>query len=249
MSESDSSTPFGPGFVAACIVIAAILACGVILLVAPDPSDATASRGESSQATAAVPATPTDRCPTAGSTNCSAGCSLPAGDQVVPAVAPAVDGWEVSRRVVVPRSGVFGPGVTDADGFRRCFAHSPTGAIFAAYNVVAALADQSQVTATARKLMLPGPETDALLRTVAREKPSGDSEPTQLAGYRVVAADRDQVTVMLAVPVEAQYMSLTLTMVWHDHDWRLRPPPSGEAVGAPFVQVRNLTDFVKWSGL
>ncbi|WP_405063295.1 hypothetical protein OG474_17110 [Kribbella sp. NBC_01505] len=155
----------------------------------------------------------------------------------------------MSRRVVVPRSAVFGPGVVDSDGFRRCFAQSPTGAVFAAYNVLAALADQTKVSATVRKLMLPGPDTDALLSVVATEKPSTGTAATQLAGYRVLAANREQVTVMLAVPVETQYTSLTVTMVWYDGDWRLQPPPPGEAVGAPFVQVRSLGDFVKWGGL
>ncbi|TDD49075.1 hypothetical protein E1263_32520 [Kribbella antibiotica] len=174
---------------------------------------------------------------------------MPAGDQALPATAPVADGWDLSRRVAVPRSAAFGPGVVDRDGFRHCFAQSPTGAVFAAYNVLAALADQTKAAATARKLLLPGTATDALLRELAKETPSAGSEPTQLAGYRILAANRDQVTVMLAVPVEAQYMSLTVTMVWHDHDWRLQPPPPGDAVGAPFVQVRSLADFVKWSGL
>jgi hypothetical protein len=236
MSENDSGTGFGPGFVAACIVVAAVVACGVVLLVT-DSRTAPATP-------APVQAVQQSTVPPVG----HGGCSLPAGDQGIPSTAPAADGWEVSRRVVVPRSAAFGPGATDSDGFRRCFAHSPTGAVFAAYNVLAALADQTKVAATARKVMVPGPETDALLRDSAGEEPT-DSEPTQLAGYRVLAANRDQVTVMLAVPVEQQYMSLTVTLVWHDHDWRLQPPPPGDAVGAPFVQLRGLADFVKWSGL
>ncbi|MFF1819063.1 hypothetical protein ACFVWG_17310 [Kribbella sp. NPDC058245] len=244
MSENESTTGFGPGFIAACIVIAAVVACGVILLVS---GDATESQAAPAPPPAPAPATPSQV--VQQSTSPAAGCSLAAGDQGLPSTAPAADSWEVSRRVVVPRSAVFGPAATDSDGFRRCFAHSPTGAVFAAYNVLAALADQTKVAATARKLMVPGPETDAMLRDLAKEKPSTDSEPTQLAGYRVLAANRDQVTVMLAVPVEQQWVSLTVTMVWHDHDWRLQPPPPGDAVGAPFVQVRSLADFVKWSGL
>ncbi|GAB3940816.1 hypothetical protein GCM10029976_059090 [Kribbella albertanoniae] len=237
MSENESTTPFGAGFVAACIVIAAVITCGLVVLFA-----GTADSPKTSLVATAPAATPDP-------TTSRSTCSLPAGDQGVPAVAPAVDGWEVSRRVVVPRSTAFGPGVVDSDGFRRCFAHSPTGAVFAAYNVLAALGDQTKATATARKLMLPGPDTDELLRTTAKETSATTSEPTQLAGYRVLAASRDQVTVTVAVPVETQYMSLTVTMVWHDHDWRLQPPPSGAAIGAPFAQVRNLADFVKWSGL
>ncbi|GAA1709776.1 hypothetical protein GCM10009745_67130 [Kribbella yunnanensis] len=292
MSDHESTTPFGPGFVAASIVIAAIVICGLIVLVAGGSNTpagthlsnpAAPAAGGGSEPVGAPAATPDTTCPAApgsasgdnrgsasddragsgaassgggGSAGCvpssrsaRSGCSLSGGDQGVPVVAPAVDGWEVSRRVVVPRSTAFGPGVVDSDGFRRCFAHSPTGAVFAAYNVLAALGDQTKATATARKLMLPGPETDELLRATAKETSSTNTAQTQLAGYRVLAANRDQVTVTLAVPVETQYMSLTVTMVWHDHDWRLQPPPSGAAIGAPFAQVRNLADFVKWSGL
>ena len=68
-----------------------------------------------------------------------------------------MDGWEVSRRVVVPRSAAYGPASSDPDGFRRCFAHSPTGAVYAAYNAIAATADQRRSIATVGKLMLPGP--------------------------------------------------------------------------------------------
>ena len=249
MSDDKSSTPFGPGFVAACIVVAAVVICGIVLLVV-DPAAPASTNLANPAAAAAGDArgTATSRA-TPDKTSSRSSCSLPAGDQVVPATSPAVDGWEVSRRVVVPRSTTFGPAATDPDGFRRCFAHSPTGAVFAAYNVLAALGDPTKLTATARKLMVPGPDTDELLRQAAKESRSTASEATQLAGYRVLAANRDQVTLMLAVPVEAQYMSHTLTMVWHDNDWRLQPPPSGAAVGAPFAQVRNLADFVKWSGL
>jgi hypothetical protein len=54
---------------------------------------------------------------------------------------------------------------------------------------------------------------------------------------------------MLATSVNTAYMSLTLTLVWHDGDWRLQPPAAGEPVGAPFAQHRDLSDFVAWSGV
>ena len=142
-----------------------------------------------------------------------------------------------------------GPAKTDADGFRHCFAQSPTGAVFAAYNAVAALADQRQAIPTVQKLMLPGPGTDALIRELRKAEPSTSSAVTQLAGYRILDADQDRATIMLALPVESAYMSITLTLAWHHNDWHLQPPPPGEPVGAPFAQHRNLNDFVAWSGV
>ncbi|MGW6281998.1 hypothetical protein [Kribbella sp. NPDC055071] len=278
MSENDDTkSPFGPGFVAACIVVGAVLVCGILLLVGgsgdSDASGGTTSSSArvdpgASQGSAASPgsgmAQPSGASnpaePVAGATTGSpagsqagskggAGCGPADGDQTVPAKAPAVDGWEVSRRVVVPRSTAFGPAKTDADGFRRCFAHSPTGALFAAYNAVAALADQRQTVATAQKLMLPGPNTDSLIRVLRAEPPTADSETVQLAGFRILDAGHDRATIMLATPVQTEYMSLTLTLVWYGDDWRVQSPTPGGAVGDPYTQHRDLSDFVAWSGV
>ncbi len=265
MNENKDQSPFGRGFIAACIVIGAVLLCGALVLITGLTSSGTtqvASTSEPAQTIstpqpATPPAEPGPAEPgpaesgrlTAGPVATGGGCALPAGDQTIPTKAPAADGWEVSRRVVVPRSSTTGPAETDADGFRHCFAQSPTGAVFAAYNAVAALADQRQAIPTVQKLMLPGPGTDALIRELRKEEPSTSSAVTQLAGYRVLDADQDRATIMLALPVESAYMSITLTLAWHHNDWRLQPPPPGEPVGTPFAQHKNLNDFVAWSGV
>jgi hypothetical protein len=251
MTETDDQNPYGRGFVAACIVIGAILLCGGVLVIAGLTDSASAPASASVATIPAAPAgtpepvglaTPAP----AGTTN---GCGLPDGDQAVPTSAPAADGWEVNRRVVVPRSTTYGPAKVDADGFRRCFAHSPGGAVFAAYNAIAAMADQRRTVATVTKLMLPGPATDALLRELRSESVDEDSDPSQLAGYRVIDASRDRVTMALAMPVESAYVSATLTLVWHDGDWRVAPPQPGEAVGTPYSQHPDLDGFVAWSGV
>jgi hypothetical protein len=255
MNENEDQSPFGRGFIAACIVIGAVLLCGALLLITgltSDPSDASAgttqvaNTSEPAQTTSAArPAIPAaESSPVAGSV-----CALPAGDQTIPSKPPSVDGWEVSRRVVVPRSTANGPAKTDPDGFRHCFAQSPSGAVFAAYSAVAALADQRQAIPTVQKLMLPGPNTDALIRELRKDEPSTSAAVSQLAGYRVLDAGQDRATIMLALSVESAYMSITLTLVWHHDDWQLQPPPPGEPVGSPFAQHRNLNDFVAWSGV
>ncbi|MEU4192609.1 hypothetical protein AB0E69_11955 [Kribbella sp. NPDC026611] len=278
-NTNEAQSPYGPGFIAACIVVGAVLLCGAVLLI----SNLTSAGGAAAQAQTGVdagtaagggaaggaavgtgtaaetgsPATPVNPTGPTGSTGSTgsrrpgggAGCGLPGGDQAVPTKAPVVDGWDVSRRVVVPRSATYGPTRTDSDGFRRCFAHSPTGAVYAAYSALAALADADKQVATARKLMLPGPDTEALIREVQEDPSNSGYAAPQPGGYRVVDAGPDRVTVMLAVPVETAYMSLTLTLVWHDDDWRLQPPARGEAVGAPFSQHKDLSDFVPWSGV
>ena len=265
MSDNEDQSPFGRGFVAACIVIGAILACGGLLIITGLTSDASSTPTPASLPApagidpASEPAAPAG---TAGSATPGSGdpagdsgrdgasrCRLPDGDQAIPGSAPAVDGWEVTRRVVVPRSAAYGPAKVDADGFRRCFAHSPTGAVFAAYNAIGAIADQRKAVATAGKLMLPGRDTDALIRELRSEPVSDSSDSAQPVAYRVLDASRDRATVMLAMPVETAFVSATLTLAWYDGDWRVVPPPAGEAVGAPFAQRRDLDGFVAWSGI
>jgi hypothetical protein len=266
--DKDEQSPYGAGFVAACIVVGAVLICGIVIIFAGGGSSTHASAAAQEPVDAAsvqptdepasAPATPGSgpaQTNSNNSTNSSGGerrtgsCDLPAGDQAVPAEAPAVDGWEVSRRVVVPRSLTYGPGTTDPDGFRHCFAHSPTGAVYAAYSAIAAIADQRKLVPTVKKLMVPGAATDSLLRQAGTEDSSSSTSTVQVVGYRVIDAGPDRVTVMLAMPVESVYMSANLTLVWHQGDWRLLPPTPGEAVGAPFSQHRDLSDFVKWSGI
>ncbi|MEU0092916.1 hypothetical protein [Kribbella sp. NPDC006257] len=280
MNANDQKSPYGRGFIAACIVLGATLLSAALLLTTPTSSTPTATPGTPTAnpgTPTANPGTPTanpgtpDRpaptpCaptptnpPSPGSGSCAPGgpasgdggkgCGLPVGDQGVPVEAPVVDEWEVNRRVVVPRSSAYGPGKQDRDGFRRCFAHSPTGAVFAAYNVIAAMADQHQALATVGKLMLPGPETDALLKQLRKETADENSNPIQIAGFRVLDATTDRATVLLAMPVETAFMTATFTLVWHAGDWRLIPPPPGSALGAPYAQQRDLSGFVSWSGV
>ncbi|TDD29900.1 hypothetical protein E1218_02855 [Kribbella turkmenica] len=297
MNDNEDQSPFRRGFVAASIVIAAVLLCGALLLITglttdssgtANAADPARSGSEAGQPVGAHPATPDpgerpgtgDRAATPCSdaesaTTCpgtqpatpadepgsgssgrttrpasAGGCSLPAGDQAVPTKAPRADGWDVSRHVVVPRSSIFGPAVTDPDGFRRCFAHSPTGAVYAAYNTIAAVNDPRQAIKTVRKLMVPGPDTEALIRELESENDvPGSASTAQIAGFSVLDSRPDRVTVMLALPVESAYMSATFTLVWHNDDWRLRPPSPGQPVGAPFAQHRDLSDFTRWSGI
>ncbi|TCC56981.1 hypothetical protein E0H73_31315 [Kribbella pittospori] len=242
--EHENKSPFGRGFVTACVVVSVVLLCGVLLLVSTLTSDDDQQAAAQTAPPAAASTTPDTEPAAAGDGR----CGLPEGDQTIPTKPPAVDSWEVSRRVVVPRSSAAGPARTDPDGFRHCFAHSPTGAVFAAYNVVAAFADQEQALATIKKLVVPGPDADALTRAQSESEPSG-SGASQVAGFRVLDAGGDRATIMLALPVESAYASITLTMRWYDGDWRLQSPPPGEAVGDPISQHRDLSDFVPWSGV
>ena len=256
--EDDERGAYGPGFVASAIVLTAVLLCGVLVVVARLAGGAPASAA--SPAPAVGPAAGPDRSGTtagppsaapsrgARTTNTRGGCRLPDGDQAVPAGPPAGAEWVVYRRMVVPRSGATGPAVVDADGFRHCCAHSPTGALYAAYNAVAALDDNTAPLPTARKLLLPGPDRDRMLAEIARDGGSS-SNPVQLTGFRIIDASRDRFSVALAMNADGSLASATLALAWYDGDWRVVPPRPGEEFGAPYTQLEDLSGFVQWGGL
>jgi hypothetical protein len=118
MSESEDKSPYGPGFIGSCIVVGAIAICGITLVITGGSSDATThgTAGATSVTTgvtaeseaAAEPAPGTGGAETATGRDTSS-CDPGDGDQGWPTKAPAVDVWEVSRKVVVPRSAAFGP--------------------------------------------------------------------------------------------------------------------------------------------
>lgn len=266
---------FDRGFVAAAIVVGAIALCGIALVASAllgPPAAATAPGGTPDSTgtpdpggsvrpgdsvrpgggqTAGSSVRPGGDATTSAGGSGPAACVVPAGAQEVPLRPPGRTDWDVWNRMVVPRSAEFGPGRVESDGFRRCFAHSPTGAVFAAYYSVAALADDDQVLRNAARVLLPGPDTDRMLADLAAEGPGDgvDDAPSQLAGFRVIDAGPDRVTVALAMRVKDAYASATFTMVWHRDDWRVLAARPGQQFGAPYSQLSGLGDFVRWSGL
>src|SRR4051812_982728 len=62
-------------------------------------------------------------------------CGLPAGSQD-PVVGPPAASWTLVGTIAAPSVRDVGPGVV-AHGDRRCFAHSPAGALVAAANLAA----------------------------------------------------------------------------------------------------------------
>jgi hypothetical protein len=236
--RTDGRTEHGPGFVASAILLAAVLLCGVLLVVTSFGDDAPLPRATG---TASLPLPPTGGTPPVGSD----GCGPPADDDAVPASAPAGAQWVVYRRTVVPQRSEVGPAWTDADGFRHCFAHSPTGAVYAAYNAIASLSDAA-VAQTTRKLLLPGSDRDRLLREPPPDEPS---DPVRFDGFRIIDAIRDRLTIALAMRVDDALASGTFTLVWYAGDWRVLPPGPGQEFGAPYAELRDLSGFVPWGGV
>lgn len=121
---SGSRSPFARhGFAAGAVLVALLAAAGVWLAVT-GPGRSSWPQAAPSTGSAA---------PTAG----RSACGLPGGDQTPPAVAP-VTHWVLVGTIAAPHDpSTVGPAAS-RDGVGVCFAPTPTGALYAAANFLAA---------------------------------------------------------------------------------------------------------------
>ncbi|MEJ1116772.1 hypothetical protein WBN73_20900 [Paenarthrobacter sp. CCNWLY172] len=236
MSESTDSTPKAenpftkPWFLAAGGVIVVIIVLAVVYALLPPVGAApnaqpTPTADKSSSAPSAAPG--------------DSVCGLPKGDPIIPG--PGLTSkWELVGKIATPTAPEkFGPGKVSADGVRTCFAHNPTGALYAATNVLAMSASGRQAE-TYKHLAASGPERDAALAT------SSSAEPVdvQVAGYQYVSYSADSAVVTLGVKFSNDtYFTFATAMKWENGDWKtVLPPASGQ-------QVKDLSTLIPWSGV
>jgi hypothetical protein len=238
--------------VIAAVVLLAIIGCAVFLL-ANRGKDTTTTPPPALTGTAPNTATEPST-PQSSSTPGTTTCSLRAGSQQIPNTPIHGASWNLVNQVAVPVADAYGPQVTDNDGLRRCFAHSPVGAVFAAYNFIAAMSppndpDGAKTFPILRRIMTPGANLDAYiewLRTAPDD--DGDTSGVQLVGFKVIDATTDRVTLLVAGQAGSGYASSTWTLVWQGDDWKVLAPAPGGRSGEPFTPLQDLTGFVPWRG-
>lgn len=169
-------------------------------------------------------------------------CGLPAGSQD-PVVGPPRASWVLVGGIAAPSVPGAGPGIVEADD-RRCFAHSPLGALVAAANFL-------PVTGHARD---PGLGMDhyapGRLRDVYARQPAIPVDPgtsVQTVAFKVVPLGRDAVDVSLALRIDGVLAYVVLPMRWSSPgDWRVQLLSAGQPVDAG--RLDSTVDYVPWSG-
>lgn len=227
-----------PGFIVAAVVVAAVLAAAVVVLTsgllkgpAPKP---TVSDTPSADAEAPI------------ASDLSV-CGLEGFEHSSSLVAAPENEWELVGTVAAPTAPTAGPGVVDADGFRSCFAHTASGALFAAVNYVA-LSSDPRLQPHVWRLMEPGEVRDQAEAAAANgAEPS--SSRLQVAGFRVLKYDGATAVVDVAWQVTAPndgLMSLPVELTWMDGDWYL----ATTSTGLPYApaSIQNLGGYIPWSG-
>jgi hypothetical protein len=195
------------------------------------------------QATAAGRTPPSPTAPTTRNRgSCPAG---PVGTAAPTSVPPDLE-WATGGYEPLPYSATSGPFRQSAVGFPECFAHTPMGAVIAAWTINADLFStgwrQALDTQVARTAGYP-----RLLTELEATPPDGTPGIDSPAGFSVVAATADTVTVDLVLQGAGNggLIGCSLTVSWDGGDWQLDPRPDGTLTTTPCPPVDAGT-FANW---
>jgi hypothetical protein len=167
-------------------------------------------------------------------------CTLPAGSQAIPSASPPPGTtWNQVGSMQAPQApSTLGPERTNGV-WNTCFAHSPSGALLAAFNLWAesTAAPSGQVY---RHLAIDVPSQ--AYKTASR---LDDQGPVQFAGYKYQSytPSAAQVLVVVRGP-QGKLGAFATTMRWVGSDWRYAFPPGGQL---SLQVIPDLTGYVQWS--
>jgi len=229
-----------------------VISAGMVGLVALLAIVVTVTGGRSSVGTARVPAGAAPGShgvrPASGAVPVAirdSTCGLPAGSQAVPTTAPAAASWVLVGSMAVPSSPrTVGPG-RSVDGFRECFAHSPTGALFALVNFWAAGTAFGASDVYAHLAADTPSQAQAVRFSAGDHSRLSDSGQVQLAAFEFNSYSPSDADISVVLQSsDGNLVTVACTMLWEAGDWRYEIPPSG-APAAGVIQ--SLDGYVPWS--
>ncbi len=241
MSDDNTgrNSPFtSRGFIAAAIIVGVIILAAVIVLV----TSLTAPHDPVAKPTS----TSTPSSPVASDGNKSV-CGLKGFEMKSSLTAAPPTKWQLVGTVAAPTEPKgAGPGTIEGDGFRSCFAHTATGALYAAVNFLA-LGTDGTLRPRLTELVANGLGKDAIANSGSTNSTSNNTR-AQAAGFKIDAYDASSATVDLALNYSTgSLVSLPVKLVWEAGDWKLVLTDSGELPLKP-AQLQSLGGYVPWAG-
>lgn len=186
--------------------------------------------------TATTAASPAGSCPAASTTS--------AGD-AIPKAPPDDLRWKSLGAMLVPTSSTAGP-ERYAGAVWECYAHSPLGAVMAAYDIFAGLASPDWHTVADHEVV-PGQGQQAFI-TASQSQTYQAPAPgaiAQAVGFEVVGYTPQQATIEALASAGDGYQADLRTVTWTDGDWKMVLTPDGDT-GPDTQLVTSAGGFVLW---
>jgi hypothetical protein len=160
--------------------------------------------------------------PTATAAAYDSACGLTGGSTATPTTGPEVQ-WQNVDGNWLPVSTTQGPGKRSATGPWSCYAHTPTGAVLAAWGIPARMGVATDFAGVVKQQTLPGPAQAALIRTGPGKTPVAD-RPVPV-GYRINSYDATAATITMYARQRGATISCAAGVQWvgaEKGDWILR---------------------------
>lgn len=240
MSNTETKNPFrSRGFIAAAVVVGVIVLAAIIVLL-------TSLAGGADDPEPTPTASPSAS-PTSDAVNDSV-CGLEGFETENTLTSAPETEWELVGTVAAPTDPEgTGPGLTEENGFRSCYAHTAEGALYAAVSYVAVNSD-SRNTARLYELLAAGPVRDEL-QSIAE---AGTASPTrlQVAGFKINSYTSDEAVVDIAWQITTEggaLVSMPTVVKWEDGDWKVFISEDGPPFAAS--PLTNLGGYIPWAGV
>lgn len=226
-------------FILAAVVVGVILLCAVVLVVGTVVGGQAKPTAGPAPSSTATPSSAADADPSV--------CGLKGYEATSSLDDAPRSKWELVGTIAAPTDPKgAGPGKIDSDGFRSCYAHTATGALYSAANFVA-LGSDATTRAKLPSLVAPGPGRDAAEAQSTQSSESAGYR-AQIAGFKIDSYDGKNATVDLALNYSTgQLVSLVLKLTWVEGDWKLVADNSGNLPIAP-APLQSLGGYTPWSG-
>lgn len=172
-------------------------------------------------------------------------CPSTAAAGTIPTAPPSDLAWKQIGPMIVPTSRTAGPAKYD-QAVWSCYAHSPMGAVVAAYAIFAGLGSPDW-KAWAEQDVVPGQGQQAFIASSESQPypavPPGDI--AQAVGFEVVSYTPQQATVEALASAGDGYQADLRTVAWVDGDWKMVLTPDGKT-GPDTQLVTSAGGFVIW---
>ncbi|RRD04436.1 hypothetical protein EII34_10265 [Arachnia propionica] len=237
------------------VVVAAIVVLAIFVIVSNLGARTEPAASTPAASTPATDAAPTSEAATPAASESAADsgaswCGLTAVEMTGTLTEAPNSTWTRFGTTWVPAVDGHGPAVIDDDGYRHCYARTPTGAVLALANYRAIPQQLSDALDEkfVRTGVAPGPGRDAGLEKLKQPSTETPREPEsfQTVAFRILTYDGSSALVETVSQSSKGYkLAWAVHLVWVEGDWKILPSDDGNDLTEPTL-VRSLDGYIPW---
>lgn len=245
--DRDQGSPFTrPAFIVAGVLVLVIVLLGVIVAVRVARSNDTTATTPPSSIGSQTPSESAASTP--GDPGASV-CGLPGLADTGPVTSAPAATWQYEDTTAYPTSPEFGPAKTSPEGYRFCFQHTPTGAVFATTNALAqgTSSDVAKIASWAEYFVSEGSGREQMLNQLNEPRSDSTGIRMTVVGFKVLSYTAESARVDVAVQTSGSaqtvYASAVYELTWQAGDWKLN---SDAPTPFNFATVPGIDGYVPW---